>query len=46
MPETDINDREFVQFQHLLYRISGISLSSSKKLFVVSSLAKRLREYQ
>lgn len=46
MSATDINDREFAQFKHLIYSISGIILSFSKKLLVVSRLAKRLREHQ
>lgn len=41
-----INDREFSQFQSLLYDIAGISLSDAKKPLVVSRLAKRLREHQ
>ena len=41
-----INDREFSQFQTLLYDIAGINLADSKKPLVVSRLAKRLRAHE
>lgn len=41
-----INDKEFSQFQNLIYEIAGISLSAAKKPLVSGRLAKRLREHQ
>lgn len=41
-----INDREFSQFQSLIYDIAGINMTEAKKPLVVSRLAKRLREHQ
>lgn len=41
-----INDKEFSQFQDLIYSIAGISLSSAKKPLVSGRLTKRLREHQ
>ncbi len=41
-----INDKEFGQFQNLIYQIAGISLSSAKKPLVSGRLTKRLREHQ
>ena len=38
-------DQEFEQFQKLIYRIAGISLSPSKKPLVSGRLAKRLKHY-
>lgn len=40
----ELSDREFAQFQSMLYNISGISLATSKKTLVISRLSKRLRE--
>ena len=39
-----LSDKEFHQFQDLIYKIAGISLSSSKKPLVSGRLMKRLRE--
>jgi chemotaxis protein methyltransferase CheR len=41
-----INDKEFSQFQNMIYKIAGISLSPAKKPLVSGRLAKRLREHQ
>ena len=41
-----ISDREFGQFQNLIYKIAGISLSPAKKPLVSGRLAKRLRARQ
>ena len=41
-----INDKEFGQFQNLIYKIAGISLSPAKKPLVSGRLAKRLREHR
>lgn len=46
MSATELSDREFAQFQSMLYDIAGISLSGAKKSLVAGRLAKRLREYQ
>lgn len=46
MNASDLNDREFAQFQSMLYDIAGISLTAAKKPLVAGRLAKRLREYQ
>jgi chemotaxis protein methyltransferase CheR len=43
---TPINEKEFSQFQDLIYTIAGISLSSAKKPLVSGRLAKRLRVHQ
>ncbi len=39
-----LTDREFGQFQRLLYRIAGISLSPAKKALVSGRLSKRIRQ--
>ena len=41
-----LSDREFTQFQELIYRIAGISLPIGKKPLVTSRLAKRLKQHQ
>lgn len=41
-----ISDKEFSQFQSLIYKIAGISLSPAKKPLVSGRLAKRLREHR
>ena len=41
-----LSDQEFEQFQKLIYRIAGISLSSAKKQLVSGRLAKRLKHFQ
>lgn len=38
-------EKEFAQFRDLIYRIAGISMSSSKMALVTSRLAKRLKYY-
>ena len=40
-----LHEKEFTQFCDLIYRIAGITLSSSKKPLVTSRLAKRLAHY-
>ena len=39
-------DSEFAQFQGLLYRLAGISLSPAKKALVCGRLAKRIKHHQ
>lgn len=46
MTASELSDGEFLQFQTLLYDITGISLAPSKKALIVSRLSKRLREYE
>ena len=46
MNEASLRDQEFTQFQEMIYRIAGISLSSSKKPLVSGRLAKRLKHYR
>lgn len=46
METTAITDQEFSQFQKLIYRIAGISLSEAKKQLVHGRLAKRLQQHQ
>lgn len=46
MSEVILKDQEFTNFQSLIYRIAGITLTYSKKLMVSGRLAKRLRHYQ
>lgn len=46
MSEAILKDQEFAQFQELIYRIAGISLSSAKKPLVSGRLTKRLKHYQ
>lgn len=49
MANGDINatlsDREFAQFQEMIFRIAGISLADSKKPLVAGRLHKRLRHH-
>lgn len=40
-----ITDQEFAQFQKLIYKIAGISLSDAKKVLLVGRLGKRLKHY-
>lgn len=42
---TTISNREFAQFQALIYKIAGISLSDAKRVLLVGRLSKRLRHY-
>ncbi len=37
-----ISDKEFTQFQQMIYNIAGISMAPSKKMLIGSRLAKRL----
>ncbi|TXT25082.1 MAG: chemotaxis protein methyltransferase CheR [Gallionellaceae bacterium] len=46
MPVASINDKEFGQFQKLIYQLAGISLSPAKKALVGGRLAKRLAQYR
>lgn len=39
-------DSEFTQFQGLLYRLAGISLSPAKKALVCGRLAKRIKHHR
>ena len=40
-----ITDAEYAQFQQLIYKIAGISMSDSKKTLLVGRLARRLRHH-
>lgn len=40
-----ITDKEFAQFQRLIFKLAGISLSDNKKVLLVGRLAKRLKHY-
>jgi chemotaxis protein methyltransferase CheR len=40
-----LQDKEFMQFRNLIYRIAGIDMSPAKKPLVTSRLAKRLRHH-
>jgi chemotaxis protein methyltransferase CheR len=44
--EPSVSDAEFAQFQALIYRIAGISLSDAKKLLLMGRLGRRLRHHQ
>ena len=45
MRQASISDKEFEQFQAMIYRRAGISMSSAKKPLVSGRLAKRLTHY-
>ncbi|WP_409525197.1 CheR family methyltransferase [Nitrincola sp. MINF-07-Sa-05] len=45
MSHAELSDREFSQFQQLIYRIAGISLSGAKKPLVTSRLTNRVRQH-
>ncbi len=45
MQESTLSDRDFGEFQRLLYRLAGISLSPAKKALVCGRLAKRLKHH-
>lgn len=45
-PVAPISDREFRDFQELIYREAGIHLSPIKKALLTGRLAKRMRELQ
>ncbi|MBI5659645.1 MAG: protein-glutamate O-methyltransferase CheR [Nitrosomonadales bacterium] len=46
MSAVTISDREFGQFQKLIYQLAGISLSPAKKALVSGRLAKRLAQHR
>jgi chemotaxis protein methyltransferase CheR len=46
MPASTISDREFSQFQKLIYQQAGIHMSLAKKPLVCGRLAKRLSQYR
>jgi chemotaxis protein methyltransferase CheR len=41
----ELSDKEFVQFQDMIYGIAGISMSPAKKPLVSGRLAKRVRHF-
>ncbi|MBS1191589.1 MAG: methylase of chemotaxis methyl-accepting protein [Rhodocyclaceae bacterium] len=41
-----ITDAEFAQFQKLIYKIAGISLSDAKKILLAGRLSRRVRHHQ
>ena len=41
-----ISKSEFAQFQALIYKIAGISLSDAKQILLVGRLGRRLRHYE
>src|SRR4030065_756281 len=45
MQTSTLTDQEFGEFQRLIYRLAGISLSPAKKALVCGRLAKRLKHY-
>jgi chemotaxis protein methyltransferase CheR len=45
MSEVNISDKEFVQFQKLIYDIAGINMTAAKKPLVAGRLAKRIKHY-
>lgn len=42
----EISDAEYAQFQQLIHKIAGISMSDSKRTLLVGRLGKRLRHYK
>lgn len=44
--QTELNEREFKQFQEWLYQTTGINLSAAKKALVAGRLSKRLKHHQ
>jgi chemotaxis protein methyltransferase CheR len=42
----DISNAEYTQFQELIYKIAGISMSDSKRTLLVGRLGRRLRHYK
>lgn len=44
MSAMQLSDREFAQFQAMMYEMTGVHLADSKKAMVVSRLAKRLSQ--
>lgn len=45
MQATALSDNEFAQFQQLIFRIAGISMSPAKKALVAGRLTKRLKHH-
>lgn len=45
MQVSTLSDQDFGEFQRLLYRLAGISLSPAKKALVCGRLAKRLKHH-
>ncbi len=45
MQAATLSDQDFGEFQRLLYRIAGISISPAKKALVCGRLAKRLKHH-
>lgn len=45
MQASALSDQDFGEFQRLLYRLAGISLSPAKKALVCGRLAKRLKHH-
>ena len=45
MQAMSLSEREFAQFQQLIFRIAGISMSPAKKALVAGRLAKRLKHH-
>ncbi len=45
MRDVAITDKEFVQFQKLIYDIAGINMTAAKKPLVAGRLAKRIKHY-
>jgi len=45
MQASTLSEQEFGEFQRLIYRLAGISLSPAKKALVCGRLAKRLKHY-
>lgn len=40
-----ISDREFTQFQQMIHRLAGISMSAAKKPLMIGRLSKRLKHH-
>lgn len=45
MLNASLGDREFANFQQMIFRIAGISMSPAKKALVAGRLAKRLKHH-
>ena len=43
--DSPITDREYAQFQRLIYQLAGISLSDAKRVLLVGRLGKRLKHF-
>jgi len=46
VPQLEISEHEFSQFQRFIYEAAGISLSSAKKALVCARLARRVEHYE